>query len=221
MRKSENTPAAASTKPSKRDAEDAMRSATEFLIATRQAERALKAGNCAPSFRLRDQRGVEIASETLLRHGPLLLTFYTGVWCPACSRDLQAFESLRPLVEARGASLVSISQQTVAENAKARAQLKLAFFRFSRTEDRGGRIAQLFGVRWCIPELLRDIHRKSGIDLPPLNGDQSWTLPIPARFILDRAGVIAYSEINPGQSGRSPPRDVLPVLDHLHSLRAA
>src|SRR5258705_9301330 len=56
MRKSENTPAAASrpaTKPSKRDAADAMRSATEYLIATRQAERALKASNCAPTFRLR------------------------------------------------------------------------------------------------------------------------------------------------------------------------
>jgi AhpC/TSA family len=105
MRKSENTPAAASrpaTKPSKRGAADAMRSATEYLIATRQAERALKAGNCASSFRLRDQRGVEVASATLLRHGPLLLTFYTGLWCPACSRDLQAFDSLRPSVEARG-----------------------------------------------------------------------------------------------------------------------
>jgi hypothetical protein len=53
MRKSENTPAVASrpaTKSSKRDAADAMRSATEYLIATRQAERALKAGNCAPPF---------------------------------------------------------------------------------------------------------------------------------------------------------------------------
>jgi len=58
MRKSENTPAVASRpapKPSKRDAADAMRSATEYLIATRQTERALKAGNCAPSFRLRQR----------------------------------------------------------------------------------------------------------------------------------------------------------------------
>jgi hypothetical protein len=30
-----------------------------------------------------------------------------------------------------------------------------------------------------------------GIDLPLLNGNESWTLPIPARFILDRAWVIA------------------------------
>jgi hypothetical protein len=105
MRKSENPAAAASrpaTKPSKRDAADAMRSATEYLIATRQAERALKAGNCASFFRLRDQHGVEVASETLLRHGPLVLTFYTGACCPACSRDLRALESRRPSVEARG-----------------------------------------------------------------------------------------------------------------------
>jgi peroxiredoxin len=221
MRKGQNTPPVVSppaTKPSKHDAADAIRSATEYLIASRQAERALKAGNCAPVFRLRDQRGVEVASETLLRRGPLLLTFYTGSWCPACSRDLQAFESLRPSVEARGASLVSISQQTIAENAKSHAQLRLGFPILS---DRGGRIVQLFGVRWCIPELLRGIHRKNGIDLAVLNSDESWTLPIPARFILDRAGVIAYSEINPGQSGSSPPRDVLPVLDHLRKLRAA
>jgi hypothetical protein len=79
MKKSENTPAAASTKPNKRDAADAIRSATEYLIATRQAERTLKAGNHAPSFRLQDQCGVEVASETLLRRGPLLLTFYTGM----------------------------------------------------------------------------------------------------------------------------------------------
>jgi peroxiredoxin len=111
---------------------------------------------------------------------------------------------------------VSISQQTVTENAKVYAQLKLGFPILS---DRGGRLAQLFGVRWCIPELLCDIHRKSGIDLPLLNGDQSWTLPIPARFILDRAGVIAYSKINPGQSGGSPPRDVLPVLSEPQARR--
>ncbi|WMT76857.1 hypothetical protein [Bradyrhizobium sp. Ash2021] len=61
---------------------------------------------------------------------------------------MQAFESLQPPVEARG-SVVSISQQTIAENAKAHAQLKLGFPTLS---DLGGRIAQLFGVRWCISE---------------------------------------------------------------------
>jgi len=64
-----------------------MRSATESLIATRQTERALEAGNSAPTLRLQDQRGIEVASDTLLRHGRLFLTFYTDSSCPACSRD--------------------------------------------------------------------------------------------------------------------------------------
>lgn len=222
MRKSKNASEAAPlpvmTRRRSRDAAGVLHSATEYLIATGQAERALKAGNSAPSFRLPGHDGVEVVSETLLRHGPMLLTFYTGLWFQACNRDLQAFESLRPSIEARGASLVGISQQTVAENAKAHAQLKLGFPILS---DQGGHVAQLFDVRWCIPELLRDLHRRNDINLPVFNGDQSWTLPIPSRFIVDRAGVIAFSEINPGQSSRSPPRDVLPVLDHLCSLHAA
>jgi hypothetical protein len=114
MRKSENTPAAASrpaTKPSKRDAADAMRSATEYLIATRQAERALKAGNCAPTFRLRDHRGVEITSETLLRHRPLLLTFYTGFVVPGVQPGLAGVRVPPAVNRGARASLVSISQR--------------------------------------------------------------------------------------------------------------
>ena len=217
MNESENTRAAAPrspTKTTKRDAVEAMRSTTEYLIATLQAERALKAGNCAPPFQLRDQRGAELASDTLLRRGPVLLAFYSGSWCPPCARDLKIFERLRPDVEERGATFVGISQQTVAENLKAHQLLKL---RFPILSDRGARIAEQFGVRWRVPKPLRDIFRKSGVDLPLLDGDESWALPIPAWFILERAGVIVYSEVNPGHSSPSNARDVLSVLDHLRS----
>ena len=217
MNESENTRAAAPrspTKTTKRDAVEAMRSTTGYLIATFQAERALKAGNCAPPFQLRDQRGAELASETLLRRGPVLLAFYSGSWCPPCARDLKIFERLRPDVEERGATFVGISQQTVAENLKAHQLLKL---RFPILSDRGALIAEQFGVRWRVPKPLRDIFRKSGVDLPLLDEDESWALPIPARFILDKAGVIVYSEVNPGHSSPSNARDVLSVLDHLRS----
>jgi peroxiredoxin len=217
MSESENTRAAvprSPTKATKRAVVEAMRSTTDYLIATFQAERALKAGNCAPPFRLRDQRGAELASETLLTRGPVLLAFYSGSWCPPCNRDLKIFERLRPDVEKRGATFVSISQQTVAENLKVHDLLKL---RFPILSDRGARIAEQFGVRWRVPKPLRELHRKSGVDLPLLDGNESWALPIPARFILDRAGVIVYSEVNPGHSSPSNARDVLPVLDHLRS----
>src|SRR5215475_13266144 len=105
-----------------------MRSATEYVIPTRQAERALKAGNCTPSFRLRDQRGVEVASETLPRAWPAAPYLLHQLVLPGMQPGL-AGVPVPPAVGrgAGGASLVSISQQTVAENAKARTQLKLGF----------------------------------------------------------------------------------------------
>jgi hypothetical protein len=88
-------------------------SATEYLIASRQTERALKAGGYAPSFRLPDEAGVEVSSEALLSRGPMLLTFFCGSWCEPSNSDLRAVERMRKTVEVEGATVISISQQTV------------------------------------------------------------------------------------------------------------
>ena len=196
----------------------ALRAAAEYLIASRQAERALLAGSYAPEFRLRDQDGIEFSSETLLRRGPLLLTFYGGSWCPACAIDLEALDKMRQAVEDHGVSLVCLSQQTAAENGRAQ---RISGVTLPILVDTGGKVASLFGVRWRMPAVLRDLHRAGGVDLPTLNGEDSWTLPIPARFIIDRNGIIAYSEVDPDQTRRSDPRTILPVLDHLARPRAA
>jgi peroxiredoxin len=146
------------------------------------------------------------------------LIFYSGSWCPGCNLSLRALEEVRPLIEARGASLVAISPQTIEENTRTRRTTQVTLPILS---DKGGKIALQFGVRWRIPELLQTLHLKSGIDLPSLHGEDSWTLPIPARFVVDQDGVIAYSEVDPDQTHRSNPSDILPVLDRLWSARGA
>jgi peroxiredoxin len=194
----------------------ALAQAAEFLKASGQTEKALAAGRHSPGFCLPNQDGVKTSSASILRRGPLLLIFYSGSWCPGCSLSLRALEEVRPLIEARGASLVAISPQTIEENARTQrtAQVTLPILC-----DKGGKIALQFGVRWRIPELLQTLHLKSGIDLPSLHGEDSWTLPIPARFVVDQDGVIAYSEVDPDRTHRSNPSDILPVLDRLWSAR--
>ncbi|CAN7755382.1 peroxiredoxin-like family protein [Rhizobium sp. LjRoot258] len=192
--------------------------AAEYLKASGQAEKVLAAGRHSPSFRLPNQDGVEICSTSILRRGPLLLFFYSGNWCPGCNLSLRAFEEIRPLIEARGASLVAISPQTTEENARTRRTTQVTLPILC---DQGGKIALEFGVRWHIPEILQALHLKSGIDLPNLHGEDSWTLPIPARFVVDQDGVIVYSEVDPDQTHRSNPSDILPVLDRLWSARGA
>ena len=50
------------------------------------------------------------------------------------------------------------------------------------------------------------------VDLPSFNGDDSWTLPMPARFVIGPDGIIRYAEVNPDYTRRPEPEDVLPAI---------
>jgi hypothetical protein len=79
--------------------------ATRDLVESGQAERTVKAGDLAPVFSLPDADGATFDSRKHLARGPLVVTFYRGVWCPYCNLDLQALEAARGEIESRGASL--------------------------------------------------------------------------------------------------------------------
>lgn len=182
------------------------------LIASGAAQRALKAGNQAPAFLLPDADGRPISSRDLLLRGPLVMTFYRGVWCPYCNFDLQALEAARREIEARGASLIAISQQTAANSRKSQRQNRLGF---PILVDKGGVVAAQFGLRWNVPDYLQEIHKRLGADLTQFNGEDSWTLPMPARYVMSSDGKVAYAEVNPDYTRRPEPSDVFPILDRL------
>ena len=195
-----------------------MHRVTQDLIASGQAKRALQAGDRAPDFTLPDPDGKAVSLRHLLAHGPVVLTFYRGAWCPFCNLDLQALEEARPEIEARGASLIAISQQTAANSRKSQRTNKLGF---PIVGDHGGELAAKFGLRWHLPEDLQAVHKQLGADLAAFNGEDSWTLPMPARYVVGQDGSIAYAEINADYTRRPEPSDVFPVLDRLQLSLAA
>lgn len=189
-----------------------MQRATEALIDSGQADRALKAGGKAPAFTLKDANGSDVSSRVLLERGPLVATFYRGVWCPYCNYDLQAIENVRLEIEARGASLVAISPQTKANSRKSQRDNKLGFPILS---DPGAAVAAEFGLRFALPDDLVEVYRQFGNDLSAINDDTAWVLPMPARYVIGADGVIAYAEVNPDYTRRPDPSELLPVLDRL------
>jgi peroxiredoxin len=195
-----------------------MHRATAELIASGQAERAKKAGDVAPAFNLDDQDGRRVSSAALLAQGPLVLTFYRGVWCPYCNMELSAIQAALPEIAARGASVVAISPQTQANSRKSARQNQLAFPILS---DVGGAVAEAFGLRFKLPGYLVELYKSLRNDLPALNADPSWTLPMPARYVIGTDGVIAYAEVNPDYTQRPDPSELLPVLDKLAARHAA
>jgi peroxiredoxin len=86
--------------------------------------------------------------------------------------------------------------------------------------DKGGVVATRFGLRWNVPDYLREIHIRLGADLAQFNGEDSWTLPMPARYVIAPDGTIAYAEINPDYTRRPEPSDLFPILDRLKVLTA-
>src|SRR6185437_8928077 len=163
-------------------------------------------------FTLLDSDGKPVASRELLRKGPLVISFYRGVWCPYCNLELQALQAALPDITARGASLVAISPQTAANSRKSQRDNKLGFPILS---DVKSEVANAFGIRFALPDYLIEVYAGFGNDLPKVNDDPSWVLPMPARYVIGTDGIIAYSEVNPDYTQRPDPRELLPVLDHL------
>ncbi|RON57886.1 peroxiredoxin-like family protein [Pseudomonas frederiksbergensis] len=191
---------------------EALHRAVAELIASGAPDRALKAGDAAPAFLLPDPDGEMVSSKELLAKGPLVLTFYRGVWCPYCNYDLQAMEEARHSIEALGATLVAVSQQTAANSRKSRRDNKLGF---PILGDKGGDLAAAFGVRWNVPDYLQPIHKAVGADISVFNGEDSWTLPMPARYVIGQDGIIQYAEVNADYTLRPEPSEVLPTLERL------
>jgi peroxiredoxin len=189
-----------------------MARATEELIASGHAGRALKAGDRAPAFTLKDPEGKPVSSAELLAKGPLVISFYRGVWCPYCNLELQALQETLPQFEALGASLVAISPQTAANSRKSQRQNKLDFPILSDTHND---LAAAFGLRFVLPDYLVELYKSLKNDLPAFNDDPAWTLPMPARYVIGQDGVIAYAEVNPDYTQRPEPDSMLPVLARL------
>lgn len=195
-----------------------MHRATADLIATGQAERALKAGDRAPDFTLSDADGAPVSLAGLLAKGPVVLTFYRGVWCPYCNIDLKAVEEVAGQVRALGATLVALSPQTPVNSRKSQRQNGLSFPILS---DAGLKVAEQFGIKFAMPAELIELYKAFGNDFAVINGDDSWTLPMPGRFVIDRDGVIAYAEVSPDYTRRPDPAELLPVLARLRETATA
>ena len=185
---------------------DIMHQATRDLEASGIGDDILKVGDKAPSFKLPNQKGELISSEEILAKGPLVITFYRGVWCPYCNTDLAYLKKYKEELDAKGATLFSISPQTPENNQQIVDGQKLNYDLLS---DKGNTVAESFGLRWEMVDPLKSLYaNKFRIRLPDYNGDDSWTLPVPARFIIGQDGVIKYAEYSIDYTKRPNP-DVL------------
>lgn len=86
---------------------------------------------------------------------------------------------------------------------------------FDVLSDAGNAVAAQFGVKFAVSDDVKKIYQGFGIDLEKVNADGAWTLPMPARFIIDRDGIIRYVQADPDYTIRPEPGDTVAVLKTL------
>jgi peroxiredoxin len=173
------------------------------------AERALAVGEKAPAFTLPDHNGTLVSSADLLNTGRLVVCFFRGRWDPFCCGQMEAMNQIVPAIQEGGASLVAVSPQTVKQSFFMADQHRL---RFPLLIDAGNAVARQFRLVYRVPEEQQAIYRRAFINLPFANGDESWELPIPATYILDRDSTILYRSANEDYTERPEPSEILERL---------
>jgi peroxiredoxin len=172
-------------------------------------QRALSAGATVSSFELKDHNDKVVRSADLLAKGRLVLCFFRGRWCPFCVGQLEAMNRVLPQIQEAGATLVGISPQTVQQSYFMVDQHRL---RFPLLSDAGNQVARQFGLAYRVPDDQQAIYRRAFINLPFANGDDSWELPIPATYVLQRDSCVLWASVNADYTERPEPEEILQQL---------
>ena len=102
-----------------------------------------------------------------------------------------------------GASIVAITPQLAQSSREMIEKHKITFDLLS---DFGNAYAAELGLRFRLPDDLQAVYLSFGNDLAVRNGEDSWTLPMPGRFLVDRGGIIRAVDVDPDYRYRPEPQ---------------
>ena len=174
-------------------------------------DHALRVNDSAPDFSLPDAFDHEISLSMLLREGPIVISFYRGEWCPFCNLELRALQQALPEINKLGANLIAISPEKPDNGIVLTEKNKLTFPVLS---DFRNAVARRFGIVFRVGDEVRDLSKNVfRNDLALRNGEDSYELPVPAKFVIDGRGIVRFAHVNVDyMTGRVEPEEVVAAL---------
>lgn len=182
---------------------------TERLVREDAAGRAPGVGDVAPTLRLPGVDGETFALTDALRTGPVVVVFYRGGWCPYCNVHLGSLQARLAEIQSLGGSLVAVSPERPERGAETKLAEGLAF---PVLTDAGQRAAEAWGLLFEMSPALAERTRAMGLDLPTINGEAGFRLPIPGTFVVGPDGRVVRAWVDPDYRRRVEPEEVLAVL---------
>lgn len=186
-------------------------------------ENALKVGDKAPDFTLKNYNGEERSLSNYLQNGPLVLTFYRGLWCPYCNLQLAAYNARLDEIVAKGATLVAISPEgpdglEVVQNSEMPPEAKdtvVAAPNFDVLHDASNTLGKAYGITFEFPESHKKLLELLKVDIEKANGDDTFTFSDPATYIIGTDGTLKWAFVPNNYRKRA---EVDAILEQLNQL---
>ncbi len=169
----------------------------------------LQVNDKAPEFTAKDQNGKVISLEGALKNGKVVLIFYRGQWCPYCNNQLKSVEDSLSFITAKGASVLAITPEQPAMVGKTIEKTKATY---SILSDDHLKIMKAYDVAYSLDAATVEKYKGYGIDFSSANGNNGANLPVPAVYIIDTNGNIAYRHFDTDYTKRA---SIQEIVDHL------
>lgn len=151
-------------------------------------------GTSIPSAEVYAPDGTPVDLRAVLGGKPTLLIVYRGGWCPYCNRHLTALMDIeKPLLDV-GYQIVAISAD---RPEKMQQSMEKGEWQYQLFSDSSVLAAQALGLAFVVDKNTIQRYKKYNIDLEEASGRSHHILPVPAAFIVDASGVVAFSYVNP------------------------
>ena len=121
-------------------------------------------------------------------------------------------QAVNDQIEALGATVAALTPQIPKKNQEMIDKNELSF---DLLHDAGNTYADKLGLRFTVPSVAQNIYNQFGINSPGGSSDDSGTLPMPGRFVIDQGCIVRAADVNPDYTRRPEPEKTIEDLKAL------
>jgi len=123
--------------------------------------------------------------------------------------ELEALQGINSEVRALGAQIVVLTPELEPYTRALHKKLKLTF---DMLTDLHLKTAEQFCLVFTLPDYLRDLYKSFGNALDRFHDEPEYRLPRPARYVVDKQGIIRAADVNADYTIRPEPSETLRQL---------
>ena len=164
----------------------------------------------APKFETKNNNEEKLTLESLIKNGPVVITFYRGQWCPYCNKHMSDLQDSLSFINNAGATLIAITPE---KNTEINKTIKKSDASFNIIYDKNHKIMDAYKVSFISKGFKKYLHILIGININKASGNRDNILPIPATYIIDSNGIIIGRHFDKDYTKRMSVAEILNVLN--------